>query len=80
MLAGVALVALTALALQAVRPGALRERPRCYWIGPPLTHYQPMLLRRGFLDCASTQCQVTVHPFADAGWVCFFPSPQEPGT
>ena len=73
--AGVFFAALAALTVQAVPRGWLPEPPRCYWIAPPLTHFQPVLLQRGFLDCALTECQLTVHPIADAGWVCFFPKP-----
>ena len=73
--AGALLASLAAPLAPAVPRSVLAERPRCYWINPPLTHYQPTLLRRGFLDCTLAACQLTLHPMADAGWVCFFARP-----
>jgi hypothetical protein len=75
MVAGLALAALGALAAQAASRTVLVERPRCYWIGPPLTRVNPLLLQRGVLNCALQQCQVTLHQTAEAGWICFFARP-----
>jgi hypothetical protein len=75
MAAALVLAALGTRAAQAASRAVLAEQPRCYWIGPPLTHFEPLLLQRGFLDCSLQQCQLTVHQTADAGWICFFARP-----
>ncbi len=69
------LAGLAAASLLAGLQGGLAARPRCYWVGPPLTRYQPALLQRGFLDCRLSPCQLTVRQNVAAGWVCFFARP-----
>ena len=64
-----------AAAAGAVPRGALPDLPRCYWIAPPMSHYEPRLLNSGLLDCALAECRAAMRQNADAGWVCFFQRP-----
>ena len=49
--------------------------PRCYWIAPPLSQYEPALLNSGPLDCRLAECRLSLRPTPQAGWVCFFARP-----
>jgi hypothetical protein len=69
-------VALAAAALAVVAAHAAGPSlPRCYWIDPPISHYQPRLLNSGWLDCSLQECRAAVRQNAEAGWVCFFQRP-----
>ena len=58
-----------------LRLAALPELPRCYWIAPPISRYQPRLLHSGLLDCELAECRARLSPSPEAGWVCFFARP-----
>ena len=74
-LAALALTASLVAASGALPRGLLPELPRCYWIAPPISHYQPRLLNSGVLNCELSACRASLAPRADAGWVCFFARP-----
>ena len=73
-------VAGLAAATGAVPRGQLPQLPRCYWIAPPISHFQPRLLSSGLIDCTLQECRAAMRQTSDAGWVCFFQRPWGKGS